>query len=231
LYLAALTAAQHNPAVQPLYQRVRAKHPDHPAIAIGHCMRKLLHLVFAVSKTGRPFDPEHYPWQRPAHVPGSDAPMSQSEPAAGHNPESGPDQPVVTAASSKASPLAPPGGEGSGVRGARLDFAHLKQQLPLARVLEHLGLLAQLRGRGPQRRGPCPIHLCPLAPALRGEGSEVRGRGRTFSVNLDANVFCCHHAACGQKGDVIDLWAALKRLSLRDAALDLVRTFGLQPAG
>jgi len=31
LYLAALSAAQHNPAVQPLYQRVRAKHPDHPA--------------------------------------------------------------------------------------------------------------------------------------------------------------------------------------------------------
>ena len=30
------------------------------------------------------------------------------------------------------------------------------------------------------------------------------------------------------KGDVIDLWAALHGLSLREAALDLVRTFGLE---
>jgi hypothetical protein len=26
-------------------------------------MRKLLHLVFAVWKTGKPFDPNHYPWE------------------------------------------------------------------------------------------------------------------------------------------------------------------------
>jgi hypothetical protein len=197
---------------------VRAKHPDRPAIAIGHVMRKLLHLAYAVWQTGKLFDPEHYPWERPAHVPGSDVSMSQSEPAAGHNPESEPDQPVVTAADSSpwASPRAAAEEEAEPSKPSapppaaspRLDFAHLKQQLPLARLLEHLGLLAQLRGRGPQQRGPCPIHLSPLAPALRGEGSGVRGRGRTFSVNLDANVFCCHHAACGQKGDVIVLWAA-----------------------
>jgi hypothetical protein len=29
---------------------------------------------------------------------------------------------------------------------------------------------------------------------------------------------------------VIDLWAALHRMSPRDAALDLVRTFGLEPS-
>jgi hypothetical protein len=29
---------------------------------------------------------------------------------------------------------------------------------------------------------------------------------------------------------VIDLWAALHQMSLREAALDLVRTFGLEPA-
>jgi hypothetical protein len=55
-------------------------------------------------------------------------------------------------------------------------------------------------------------------------------RGRTFSVNLDAHVFQCFDKKCGQKGDVIDLWAAVKGLSLRDAALDLVHTFGLEPA-
>ncbi len=224
LYNAALSAAQHNPAVRPLYQRVRAKHPDHPAVAVGHAMRKLLHLVFAVWKTGQPFDPQHYPWEKPTHVPASDIPMSQNEQAAGHNPETEPEQPVVTAACSNTStpsnspaagdtrPPAPP------ARAAPwLDFAHLRTQLPLIRVLEHLGLLAELRGRGSQRRGPCPVH----APA---------GKGRTFSVHLEQNVFHCFEARCGIQGDVIDLWAAVKQLPLREAAVDLVHTFNLEPA-
>jgi DNA primase len=84
-------------------------------------------------------------------------------------------------------------------------------------VLSHLGLTGRLRGSGPQRRCACPIH--------RGDG-----RGRTFSVNLDDNVFCCFEARCGKQGDVIDLWAALHHLSLQAAALDLVNTFGLEPA-
>jgi DNA primase len=74
-----------------------------------------------------------------------------------------------------------------------------------------------LRGGGPQRRCACPIH--------RGDG-----RGRTFSVNLDEGVFHCFDARCGKQGDVIDLWAELHHLSLRAAALDLVRTFALEPA-
>jgi hypothetical protein len=49
-------------------------------------------------------------------------------------------------------------------------------------------------------------------------------------VNLDTNVSHCFDKKCGQKGDVIDLWAAAKSLPLRAAALDLVRTFGLEPA-
>jgi DNA primase len=96
-----------------------------------------------------------------------------------------------------------------------VDFAHVKAQLSLTQVLDQLGLLPRLRGKGPQRRGPCPLH--------RGDG-----RGRTFSVNLEAHVFQCFDKTCGHKGDAIDLWAALHGLSLREAALDLVHTFGLQ---
>jgi transposase len=48
LWMAALSAVRFNPAVRALYARVVAKHPDHKAIAIGHAMRKLLHLVFAI---------------------------------------------------------------------------------------------------------------------------------------------------------------------------------------
>lgn len=74
-----------------------------------------------------------------------------------------------------------------------------------------------MRGRGAQQRGPCPLH--------RGDA-----RGRTFSVNLEENVFQCFDKKCGHKGDVIDLWAAVHGLPPRQAALDLVRTFGLEPA-
>jgi serine/threonine protein kinase len=98
-----------------------------------------------------------------------------------------------------------------------IDFAHIKRQLPLARVLDHLALSARLRGVGAQRRCACPIH-------------RTDGRGRTFSVNLDDNVFQCFEASCGKKGDVIDLWAALHQLSVRQAAVDLVQTFHLEPA-
>jgi DNA primase len=72
-------------------------------------------------------------------------------------------------------------------------------------------------GRRAQRQCACPIH--------RGDR-----RGRSFSVNLDENVFCCFDAACGRKGDVIDLWAAVHKLELRGAAEVLIRTFGLEPA-
>src|SRR5262249_36016555 len=63
---------------------------------------------------------------------------------------------------------------------------------------------------------------------LRARGR--RGCGRTFSVHLDDNVFHCFDVGCAAKGDVIDLWARLRGLPLRDAALDLVDTFGLEPA-
>jgi hypothetical protein len=47
---------------------------------------------------------------------------------------------------------------------------------------------------------------------------------------LDEQVFHCFDKQCGRKGDVIDLWAAVHGYGLREAALDLVRTFGLEAA-
>jgi transposase len=215
LWMAALSAVRHNPAVRALYARVVAKHPRRKAVAVGHAMRKLLHLVFAVWKTGKPFDPTHYRWDAPAHAAGSDNPLSPTtslplkEQAAGLKPDE-PARTEVTAACDEILPELDASDDGLFV-----DFTHLKQQLPIARVLEHLGIT--LRGRGSQRRCACPIH-------------RADGRGRTFSVELDKQVFHCFDAQCGAKGDIIDLWAALHHLSLRDAALDLVRTFGLEPS-
>jgi transposase len=220
LWMAALSATQCNPAVRSLYLRVVAKHPDHKAIAIGHAMRKLLHLAFALWKTDRPFDPAY---QARAKGPGaasdSQASIEQPSPsgtvqdqAAGHKPESEPAAEVVTAACAGTVASGPGVGEGTFI-----DFAYLKSQLPMTRVLDHLGLSERLRGSGAQRRCACPIH--------RGDG-----RGRTFSVNLSDNVFCCFESRCGKQGDVIELWSAVRQMSLREAALDLVRTFELEPA-
>ena len=223
LWMAALSALRFNPAVRALYARVAAKHPDHKGIAVGHAMRKLLHLVFAIWKSGRPFQPDWYAWQTPAHVEASDngmspadkpsdIPLSLEEQAAGRKRTAAPARTAVSAACTDTVAEAGEVGEG-----AYLDFAHLKQQLPLTRVLDQLGLSSRLRGSGPQRRCACPLH--------RGDA-----RGRTFSVNLDDNVFQCFDKKCAQKGDAIDLWASVKGLSLREAALDLVHTFGLEPA-
>jgi hypothetical protein len=201
-----------------LYLRVAAKHPDHKAVAIGHAMRKLLHLVFAVWRTGRPFDPDH---QAKKAAPSSDSEMTIQEPdgaaqgedqAAGHKPETEPAEKVVPAACAETVAS----GQQAGER-IFIDFAHLKSQLSLGRVLDQLGLLSRLRGSTEQRRCACPIH--------RGDG-----RGRTFSVNLSEGVFCCFDSRCGKQGDVIDLWAALKQMSLREAALDLINTFDLEAA-
>jgi hypothetical protein len=213
LWMAALSAVRHNPAVRALYARVVGKHPQHKAIAIGHAMRKLLHLVFAVWKTKKPFDPEHYPWQKPAHVDDSQATaqaLSDNQ-TAGHTRSAKPARKVVTAAWTDSVAA-----ESVSDDHTAIDFAHLKRQLPMARVLDQLGLSSRLRGAGPQRRCPCPIH--------RGDA-----RGRTFSVHLQQGVFQCFEPSCGKKGDVIDLWASVRGLSLREAALDLVRTFDLEP--
>jgi transposase len=221
LWMAALSAGRCNPAVRALYRRVVAKHPGHKAIAVGHAMRKLLHLAFAVWKTDKPFEANHYPWAGPgpAERSGSDNEAPLEGPAgagkgqaAGHKPDEVPAGEVVTAAC--ATTVAPPADLGEGTY---IDFAHLKGQLPMARVLDQLGLSARRRGGGAQRRCACPIH--------RGDG-----RGRTFSVNLSGGVFCCLDSRCGKQGDVIDLWAAVRQMSLREAALDLVRTFGLEAA-
>ena len=50
---------------------------------------------------------------------------------------------------------------------------------------------------------------------------------RTFSVHLGKDAFQCFHAECAVKGNVLDLWAAIHRLPLYEAALHLAETFRL----
>jgi hypothetical protein len=248
LWNAAKSALSCNPAVKALYRRLRNR-GVRGDVALGHGMRKLLHLVFAIWKSGQPFDAKHYDWEHPAHlgraVPDAapTAPVSRGEPprpaeneradaaattvegdenAAGHTQGWDPARQVVTAADStinsaaaaikEANPRIPPSRVGS------LDFRALRDQVTMEQVLAHLNHLSQLTGSGLQRRGPCPVH-------------ETEGRpNRSFSVNLEKQVFRCFHPPCAAQGNVLDLWAAVHRLPLRQAAEDLAQVFHLESA-
>jgi hypothetical protein len=104
LWTCALTAIRLNPAVRGLYRRLKAK-GKRGDVAIGHCMRKLLHLVFAIWKTDRPFDPNHFPWEAthttlPASVStgqATDLGSSANKKAVGHK-QDAPAKKVVTTA-------------------------------------------------------------------------------------------------------------------------------------
>jgi hypothetical protein len=227
LWNAAQYAIRFNPAVRALYarQRARGKRGD---VALGHCMRKLLHLVFAVWASDKPFDKDHYPWGYDAKEEEVSSPLPQpTEEVAGHKrdvlPEgsrvAGTDAQRWSATNSKVEPTAAsvkqaldPGTNGNHL----VDYAYLREQITMQRVLSHLGHWNRLRGRGAERRGPCPLH-----------GAE-REHSRSFAVNVSKNVYRCFDTECGQAGNVLDFWAAAHNLSLYKAALDMAETFQLE---
>ena len=243
LWNAARVGIRFNPALRALYARLKAK-GRRGDVAIGHCMRKLLHLVFAVWKTNRPFDKTYFPWEpsdsqvsptapvaaepsgSPASVPTSQpvaaAPAAEpaNEKAAGHKQEVPAEKVVATATSSVAlvlpavNPAATP--TATAAR-PRVDFAFLRGQITMEQVLRHLGQFDRLRGRGQQRRCVCPLHAQP------------DDREPTLSIHLGKNLFHCFHAKCAAKGNVLDLWAAMHHLPLYEAALHLAETFHLLP--
>ena len=223
LWNAARVAIRCNPAIAPLYRRLRSR-GKRGDVALGHCMRKLLHLVFAVWKTNRPFNGEHFPWANPEAAKPATPPKASAaavvqsedanETAVGHTRDL-PAGKVVTTASLTVEPAPRPVKPPTAAQRPVVDFAFLREHVTMSKVLEHLGLMGQLRGRGQQRRCACPVH------------GQPTDSSRTFSVHLYKNVFRCFHAECGVQGNVLDLWAAIHRLPLYEAALDLAETFGL----
>jgi transposase len=58
LYFPAIVAKQHNPVIRAFAERLEERGKVKMAIVCA-CMRKLLHLVYGVLKTGLPFDPNY----------------------------------------------------------------------------------------------------------------------------------------------------------------------------
>ena len=87
-----------------------------------------------------------------------------------------------------------------------IDFPLLRRQLPLAQVLELIGFTAVTR-RGPQLRGPCPVH------------GSTAPRSRSFAAHLERN--CWHCFRCGAGGNALDLYLAVTKLPVYEGALEL----------
>jgi len=93
-----------------------------------------------------------------------------------------------------------------------IDFACLRRQVSLAMVLDLIGFTPTSR-RGIQVRGPCPVH-----------GSQT-ACSRSFSAHLGRN--CWHCFRCGAGGNTLDLYQALTKLPLYEAAVELCGRLGL----
>jgi hypothetical protein len=63
LYLATLSAASYNPAIQPFCDRLRARGKAHK-VARCAAARKLLHIAWAVARKGQSFDPQYQDQQQ-----------------------------------------------------------------------------------------------------------------------------------------------------------------------
>jgi DNA primase len=87
-----------------------------------------------------------------------------------------------------------------------IDYRRARAELGLADVLALIGYRPRTR-HGLQWRGPCPVH-----------GSRS-ATSRGFAAHLGQNVFHCFR--CGAGGNVLDLWAALSRLPLHAAVVDV----------
>ena len=218
LWNAAKSAMRFNPAVRALYARLRAR-GTRGDVALGHCMRKLLHQVFAVWASDQPYS-EAASLSRQEHPAASATTTDPALPpettmAAGHTREVNPQGKVVTAANpSLARPEEPVQNDATS-RGS-VNYAYLREQIDLEQVLRHLGYLDSLQGSAAQRTGPCPFH------------QAQRKGSRSFSVNLKKHVFRCCDPTCQAHGNALDLWAQAHHLPLYEAALHLADTFHLQ---
>jgi transposase InsO family protein len=103
------------------------------------------------------------------------------------------------------------GGNAGEERMPGVDFQALRSEIPMSQVLEQLGFEPTSRC-GDQQHGPCPVH------------GSTSNRSRPFSVNVRTGRYYCHK--CQSHGNQLELWAAVHKLPLYKAALDLCRALG-----
>ena len=87
-----------------------------------------------------------------------------------------------------------------------IDFVLLRRQVPLADILDLIGFRATTRA-GPQLRGACPVH------------GSTSPHSRSFAAHVGQQCWRCFR--CGAGGNALDLYAAVTKLSVYAAAIEL----------
>ena len=95
-----------------------------------------------------------------------------------------------------------------------IQFASIKQAVPLMKVVEQYGVSGLRRSGKDQWRGRCPLH--------EGEGRDA------FHVNTTRQLFHCF--SCGACGTVLDLVASMEGCGVREAAQKLASWRNLRVA-
>lgn len=247
LWMAAQSAIRYNTQVEDLNERLRAR-GRRGDVALGHCMRKLLHQVFGIWKSGRAYDPKYRGSKELALAGGGEAAVPGAVPPSRQEPAEAPLQPAaVTCCQEAAQPCQRAAPEQEKAAGRKTGNSPQRkavtatdpivspqppsEQEPQNGSVDFAYLRSQITmeqvlrhmGYFDRLRGNVQRRgPCPV------HGSK-RDRGRTFSVHLGKNIFQCFHPPCGAAGDVIDLWRAIHHhLTRHDAALSLAQTFHLQ---
>lgn len=92
-----------------------------------------------------------------------------------------------------------------------VDFNKLRAEITMEQVLQQINFAPASRS-GNQWHGPCPVHR------------STSNKSQTFSVNVNTRRYYCHK--CHSKGHQIELWAAVTKLPIYEAAIHLCRTLG-----
>ncbi len=87
-----------------------------------------------------------------------------------------------------------------------VEFKEIKQKVKFAEILEHYGLLDQLKRKGDELIGTCPIH----------KGSNAT----QFHVSLSKNNYNCF-GDCHGGGNILDFVAGMEEVDIRQAALKI----------
>jgi DNA primase len=95
-----------------------------------------------------------------------------------------------------------------------IDYFQVRSLVGMAEVLKLVGFEG-VESIGNEIRGPCPVH------------GSTSATSRSFSVNVRKNTFQCFK--CGASGNQLDLWAAVSKLPLYEAARDLCEKSGIVP--
>src|SRR5262245_40143569 len=93
-----------------------------------------------------------------------------------------------------------------------VDYAVVRSLVTMSSVLSLIGFVPS-ESLGAELRGPCPIHV------------SSSSTSRSFAGNIRKHNFHCFK--CGAKGNQLDLWVAVAKLPIHQAARDLCEKSGI----